>query len=82
MKANNQTIRIIKKTDIFTTYGGHVYFTELCLGQYIWVWYITKNFKKAGNPPQAAAIIIWSKDPKDKPTAQIKETYDIKKTIN
>ncbi len=65
-------IRIAKKTQFFTGYGGTYEVDELRIGVYIWVWYITENIRMAGTPPEVAVLMLWSKDPKDKPYFKIR----------
>jgi len=70
------TVELTAKTQFFTAYGGPYSPGELRSGQYVWVWYITADPAKAGTPPHAAVVMLWSKDPSDKPTAQVRRSYD------
>ena len=72
------TVGLTAKTQFFTAYGGPYSSDELRSGQYVWVWYITADPAKAGTPPNAAVVMLWSKDPSDKPTPQMRWSYDTK----
>ena len=65
-------VRLMPQTEFFTAYGGYYKSNELSSGQYVWVWYVTEDPKKAGTPPQAAVVMLWSTDPSDKPTEEIR----------
>lgn len=71
--------RTTPKTEFFTAYGGDYSPNNFRTGQYVWVWYITQDPAKAGTPPQAAVVILWSKDPRDKPSKKIRWSYDQQK---
>lgn len=42
----------------------------------MWVWYVTADPLKAGTPPQAAVVMLWSSDPSDKPPEKVKWSFD------
>jgi hypothetical protein len=65
-------IRLSKKTQFFTGYGGVYKLEELRPGLYIWVWYITENIGMSGTPPEVAVLMLWSKDPNDKASFEIR----------
>ncbi len=69
-------VRINSRTDFFTAYGGPYKADELRAGQYVWVWYISPDPSKAGTPPRAAVVVLWSKDPDDKPDDKTRWSYD------
>jgi hypothetical protein len=72
-KASKPVIaRLAKQTQFFTGYGGAYEPQELQPGLYVWVWYITENPQKAGNPPVAAVVMLWSTDPHDKPSSEVR----------
>src|SRR6266850_3306849 len=71
-------IQLTSKTDFFGAYGGYVTPDELQSGQYVWVWYITEDAAKAGTPPRAAVVVLWSTVPSDKPSPQVRWSYDEK----
>jgi hypothetical protein len=77
-KSTVKKIRLTKKTDMFTEFGGIVRATDLALGQYVWIWYKSKNINATAQP-EAAALILWSTDSKDQPSGKDKKTYDKKK---
>jgi hypothetical protein len=56
------TIRLTPKTEYFFESGGYLERNELQPKQYIWVWYIIENPQKAGHPPRAAVVMLWSID--------------------
>jgi hypothetical protein len=70
------SVKFIPNTNFFTAFGGFYTSGELQPGQYLWVWYITENTKKAGMPPRAAVIMLWSRDPNDKPSEEDKWRWD------
>ncbi len=72
-------VQLTAKTEFFTAYGGYVTPDELQPGQYVWVWYITADAAKAGTPPRAAVVMLWSTSPSDKPSPQVRWSYDRKK---
>lgn len=76
---NTVTVRLTSKTDFFSGYGGLYTPDQLRPGQYVWVWYITEDPQKAGAPPQAAVVMLWSRDPKDKPTDNVRWHYQNRK---
>lgn len=57
------TVKLNKKSELFTCYGGYVDPTELVVGQKVRVWYTEKNPKS--KPPIVAAMMLASIDPKD-----------------
>ena len=61
-------VAIQPDTQLFTAFGGYVEQNELRPGQYVWVWYATRNPRKAGDPPRAAVIMPFSLDPADQPS--------------
>ncbi len=73
---DNVIVRLMPRTEFFTAYGGLYKSNELNSGQYVWVWYVNEDPKKAGTPPQAAVIMLWSTDPSDKPTAEIRWHFE------
>jgi hypothetical protein len=58
---------ITKTTAFFSYHGGMVKREELAIGQYVWVWFVTRDPKQAGNPPKAAVVMPFSLDPNDQP---------------
>lgn len=74
------TVELKTKTDFFTAYGGPYNPDRLRSGQYVWVWYVTADPTKAGTPPAAAVVILWSKDPSDKPSQKVRWSYDVKQS--
>jgi hypothetical protein len=64
------------KTQFFTAFGGAYDPDELRPGQHVWVWFITADPSKAGTPPQAAVIMLWSTDPADKPSDEVRSSFD------
>jgi hypothetical protein len=76
-KTKNTTIsRLTSETELFTSFGGYCKTKDLHPNQYAWIWYVTKDSKKAGTPPKIAVLMIWSKDPKDQPTVKSKWQFD------
>jgi len=71
-------VRLMPQTEFFTAYGGYYKSNELSAGQYVWVWYVTEDPKKAGTPPQAAVVMLWSTDPSDKPTEEVRWDFEKK----
>lgn len=65
-------VRLTSRTEFFSAYGGAYKPNELRPGQYVWVWYITQDPRKAGSPAQAAVVMLWSTDPNDKPSKEIR----------
>jgi hypothetical protein len=72
-------VQLTSRTKFFTAYGGPYERDELRPGQYVWVWYITADPNKAGAPPQAAVVMLWSKDPEDRPSEQVRSSFDLRK---
>jgi len=66
------TARLTPKTQFFSGYGGAYDADELRPGLYVWVWYITEDSRMAGTPPEAAVVMLWSKDPNDKPSSEVR----------
>jgi hypothetical protein len=71
-------VRLMPRTEFFSAYGGFYTSNELRSGQYVWVWYVSEDPKKAGTPPQAAVVMLWSTDPSDKPTEEIRWHFEKK----
>jgi hypothetical protein len=69
-------LRLASRTDFFSAYGGPYDREDLRAGQYVWVWYITADPGKAGVPPDAAVVMMWSKDPDDKPSEDVRWSFD------
>jgi hypothetical protein len=69
-------VRLTAKTEFFSAYGGAYTPDELRSGQYVWVWYVTANPAKAGVPPRAAVVMLWSKNPMDKPSPKVRWRFD------
>jgi hypothetical protein len=72
-------IRLTSDTQIFTNFGGYCKRDDLSKDQYAWIWYITKNSKKAGTPPRSAVVMLWSKNPNDKPSDKVKRQFSVMK---
>ena len=72
-------VQLTSKTELFTAYGGLVTPDQLQPGQYVWVWYMTADTAKAGTPPRAAVVIVWSTSASDKPSQKVRWSYDRKK---
>jgi hypothetical protein len=72
-------VQLLRKTGLFTAFGGLVSSHELRPGQYVWVWYVTADPAKAGTPPHAAVVLVWSKDSDDKPDSKTRWSYDKQK---
>jgi len=72
-------VQLTSRTKFFTAYGGPYEQNELRPGQYVWVWFITADPNKAGTPPQAAVVTLWSKDPEDRPSEQVRSSFDRRK---
>lgn len=69
-------VQLTSKTQFFTAYGGDYSPDELRAGQYVWVWFITADPAKAGTPPRAAVVMLWSTNVSDKPSAQVRWRFD------
>ena len=69
-------VQLLQKTDLFTAFGGLVARDQLRPGQYVWVWYVSADPAKAGTPPHAASVVVWSLDPDDRPTSATRWSYD------
>ncbi len=69
-------VRLTPKTKFFTAYGGAYDPDQLRTGQYVWIWYITADPAQAGIPSRAAAVVLWSTDPSDKPSQNVRWSYD------
>jgi hypothetical protein len=69
-------IQLLQKSDLFTAFGGLVRRDEFRPGQYVWVWYVSADPAKAGTPPHAASVVVWSLDPDDRPTSATRWSYD------
>jgi len=63
-------ISIRRDTQLFTAFGGFVEPSELRAGQYVWVWYVTRDPRRAGSPPKAAVVMPFSMDPTDQPSTR------------
>lgn len=72
-------VRLTSKTEFFSAYGGLYTPDTLRAGQYVWVWYIAADPRKAGTPPQAAVVMLWSSDPDDKPSDDVRWHYQKRK---
>ena len=72
-------VQLTSRTKFFTAYGGPYEQNELRPGQYVWVWFITADPNKAGTPPQAAVGMLWSTDPEDRPSEQVRSSFDRRK---
>jgi hypothetical protein len=77
-KSNLIKIRITADTKLFTEAGGAIDLADLVQGQYAWIWYKNQAVNKKPTAPEAAVLILWSKDPKDQPTDKAKKEYDKK----
>jgi hypothetical protein len=73
------TIKLTSQTEFFSAYGGSYKPDQLRSGQYVWVWYITEDPKKAGKPPKAAVVMLWSLDPSDKPSGEVRWHFEKRK---
>ena len=69
-------VQLSKKTDLFTAFGGLVTHDQFRPGQYVWIWYVSADPAKAGTPPHAASVVVWSTDPDDRPTSATRWSYD------
>ena|GEM_PF-2407522 len=69
-------VRLTSKTKLFTAFGGLYTVDQLRAGQYVWVWYVTPDPRKAGTPPAAAVVMLWSTDPADKPSQDVRWKFD------
>jgi hypothetical protein len=58
----NMKIKFDKNTELFTLFGGIVKRSEMKKGQYVYVWYVGCDSKKAGSPPSAAVIQFYALD--------------------
>jgi hypothetical protein len=72
-------VQLTSKTEFFTAYGGYVAPDELLPGQYVWVWYITADAAKAGKPPRAAVVMLWSTSRSEEPPLRERWSFDKKK---
>lgn len=61
-------VAVQDETELFTAFGGHVDREELRVGQYVWVWYVSRSPIWAGDPPRAAVVMPYSMDPHDQPS--------------
>jgi len=61
-------VAVQNETQLFTAFGGYVDREELRVGQYVWVWYVSRSPIWAGNPPRAAVVIPYWGDPADQPS--------------
>lgn len=71
-------VQLTSKTEFFTAYGGYVAPDEVLPGQYVWVWYITADPAKAGKPPRAAVVMLWSTSRNEEPSPRKRWSYDKK----
>lgn len=69
-------VQLLQKTDLFTAFGGLITRDQFRPGQYVWVWYVSADPAKAGTPPHAASVVVWSLDPDDRPTSTTRWSYD------
>jgi len=76
---NTDRIKLTSRTEFFMAYGGNYKPGQLRPGQYVWVWHITEDPKKAGRPPQAAVVMLWSLDPNDKPSEEVRWHFEKRK---
>jgi hypothetical protein len=58
----SKKIKIDMNTELFTVFGGIVERNEIMKGQYVYVWYVGCDPKKAGSPPRAAVIQFYALD--------------------
>jgi hypothetical protein len=73
---NRVSVQLKARTQFFTAYGGLYTPDQLRAGQYVWVWYVTADPAKAGKPPAAAVVVLWSRDAADKPSRKVRQSYD------
>jgi hypothetical protein len=69
-------VQLLQKTDLFTAFGGLVSSNQFRPGQYVWIWYVSADPAKAGTPPHAASVVVWSLDPDERPTSATRWSYD------
>jgi hypothetical protein len=60
-------VALTEKTNLFSYHGGMVKQEELAVGQFVSVWFVTRDPQRAGKPPRAAVIMPFSLDPNDQP---------------
>ena len=70
------TVQFTPRTDFFSAFGGSYRRDQLRSSQYVWVWYVTADPAQAGTPPRAAVVMLWSKDPDDKPSEEVRWSFD------
>ncbi len=73
---DNVDVQLTPKTQFFTAYGGLYTPSELGSGEYAWVWYVTANPADAGTPPRAAVVMLYSTSASDKPSREVRFSYD------
>ena len=69
-------IALTPKTQFFTAYGGPYERGQLRSGLYLWVWFLTPDPSRAGKPPRAAVLMLWSMDPSDRPSEKVRWSFD------
>src|SRR5262249_54018233 len=58
-------IHLGEHTELFTIYGGQVKISELALGQRVRIWFRKPGLPAPDKSPDAAVIVLASKDPND-----------------
>jgi hypothetical protein len=57
----------IKEARVLLYDGGSPKLKNYVVDQYVWVWFVTRDSKQAGNPPRAAIVMQFSQDPNEQP---------------
>lgn len=73
---DNVDVQLTSKTQFFTAYGGPYSPSDFGSGEYAWVWYVTANPADAGTPPRAAVVMLYSTSALDKPSREVRFSYD------